>query len=267
MKKTKKFKGPNAQKKAAQTHAKQASFFTKLLIVAAVALSAYWGYTQISPKVFSDTTNTIKSKIAINGCIVKGTEGLDSVKIAECLNLDETANIFNSGKEIKNKISKIDGVESVKVNTNPFSQIIDVKITKRTAKYRVNINHKLYLADKNGYLWQEKIRDANLCLIVGVKAVEDSIGKKIEKNDFARLVNTIEKIRGTGKNSDNITMVNLKDNNITEFSAKNVSVPVRLFGTLKYGSDDFEYFESVLRKKNRIPLEYFDAYENCIYSL
>lgn len=267
MKKNKKFKGPNAQKKAAEKQTKRAGFFTKLLIVTAVILSAYWGYTKISPKVLYDVTNKIKSKIAINGCVVKGAEGLDSVKIAECLMFDKNANIFNSNKEIKNKIAKIDGVESVKIVTNPFSQIVDVKITKRTAKYRVNIDNKLFWADKNGYLWQEKNTDAKLCLVVGVKAEEDSIGKKIEKNDFERLSNTIEKIKGTGKNSDNITMVNLMEKNVTEFWAKNISVPVRLFGTLKYGSDDFEYFESVLRKKNRIPLEYFDAYENCIYSL
>lgn len=268
-KKNKKLKGPNAKKKAAQMREKQDKLLGTLLVVAAILLGGYWAYTTALSGVFSEVLTNVKTKLAINNCNIEGAEGLDSVKIAEFLNFDKTPNIFNvSCKEIKNKISQIEGVAKVKVNNNPFSQTLNVKITKRTAKYRVSADNKLYSADKNGFLWQEKQNtDENLCLVSGVKTVEENGQKRIDKNDFERLEKTIDRISGNGKNSNNITIVRILENDITEFRAKNISVPVRLFGTLKYGSDDFEYFESVLRKKNKTPFEYFDAYENCVYSM
>lgn len=261
--------GPNAKRKAAQRRAMQAKFFGLLFVLLAVLSGGYWLYLTFFPKVYSTVSGTVKQKIAINGFDIRGTEGLDSARLAEYLTLSEAANILNtSSREIEHNIAGIQGVESVKVRKKPFSQEISVRITQRTAKYKVNINNELHWADRNGWVWQGvKNNDAAVPLVFGLRIIEENGKRRIDADDFKRLEKTFARIRGTGKNSDNIKTIFFRENDVTEFTASNISVPVRMNGTLRYGTDDFEYFERVLRQKNRTPLRYLDAYENCIYSM
>ena len=261
--------GPNAVRKAKEAQAKNAKIFGKLILIAAVAAGGYWIYAYAYQDIRTGISNVVMPKIAIDGYDIKGGEGLDSAVIANCLELDENANFFNtSTKNIAKNLAGIDGVEDVRVTKKPLSNVVSVKITKRAAKYQVNIENNLYWADKNGFLWKgHKNSDVNTSLIFGLNAVSDSLGKRIEKRDFEMLEKTFEKIRGGGRNSDNIKSIHFKGDGVVEFMASNVSVPVRINGTMKYGSDDFEYFESVLRKNNKTPMRYMDAYDNCIYSM
>ena len=261
--------GINANRKAAERRKQQLKVLWKLVVVVGVIAFGYWLYIDIFPRAAGGIAGAIMPRIAINGIDVRGAEGLDSARLAKYLHLDTNANLFNvSRKKIEANIAKIPGVESVQVRKNPFSQAVSVRINRRVAVYQVNVGNRLHWADKNGYLWQgKKNSDARTPLVFGVRTIEDSTGLRIECSDFARLNRTFARIRGSGRNADNIKTMQFFENDVVKFTASNISVPVRMNGTLRYGSDDFEYFERVLRSKNRTPVRYLDAYENSIYSM
>jgi hypothetical protein len=149
-----------------------------------------------------------------------------------------------------------------------LSQSIEVKIVQRIAKYQINIDNMLYWADKYGFIWTNDKTDVknDICLVVGLHIIDDVAGKRIRPDDFEKLEKTYSSIKGTGKNSDNIKTVHFKGEDVVEFTASNISVDVRLNGTLKYGTDDLVKFEEILRKNKKMPTAYLDVYENVVYA-
>jgi transketolase len=116
-------------------------------------------------------------------------------------------------------------------------------------------------------LWSnEKIGGKdNVCFVIGLETIEDEFGKKIAPADLERLEKTYSSIN-RDSNSNNIKSVFFKDYGIVEFTASNISVPIRLNGTLKYTAVDFVKFEDILRQNKKAPMYYLDAYENVVYA-
>ena len=266
MSNTKKIKrtGPNTKRKIEENRKKVSKFFSSMIIVAAVVAGIAFVYSETFPVVCEKVT----PYIAIDGYDIKGGDNLDSVLIEKCVNLYEKSNYFNTSTNIiEENIKKIEGVENAKVNKRLLSQALEIKITQRTAKYLLNIDNELYLADKYGYLW---INDnvtglENLCFVVGLETTEDEYGKKITPFDLERLEKTYSSING-GVNPNNVKSIHFKNYGVIEFTASNISVPIRLNGTLKYTAVDFVKFEDILRQNKKAPMYYLDAYENVVYA-
>ncbi|MCL2844861.1 MAG: FtsQ-type POTRA domain-containing protein [Chitinivibrionia bacterium] len=258
-------KGPNAQRKAAQQRAKVSNFFGRGIIAAAVIAGIAFVYSAVLPVVGEKIT----PYISIHGHEIRGGENLDLSAIEDILELDENAHLFNvSTREISKQIAKIEGVEKVRVNRRPFEQSLEIRITQRTPRYLFVINNELLWADRYGYLWaSENIETrGNIPLIVGLRVFQSEFGRRIVPEDLKRLERTYLSVRGTGRNANNIRSMHFRDFGIVEFTASNISVPVRLNGTLRFGLDDFVVFEDILRRNRRAPVRYLDAFENVVYA-
>jgi cell division septal protein FtsQ len=237
---------------------------SKILLVACIASGMAALYFAGYPELYKRT----KSITAINNYTVKGFEKLDSVEIANCIKIDDNSNFFNvSTDSIVSRIERIQGVEKVKVSKMLFSNSLDIKITQRVPNFLVNVNNELHLMDKNGALWKSNRFDKkdDFCLVTGLKPIQEKTGKMIHKNDLDRLEKTYCGIRGKGANSNNIKSIQFKENDIVEFAASNISVPIRLNSTLKYSTDDLVKLENILRNGGKTPIQYIDVYDNVIF--
>jgi len=262
---TKKRNGPNAQKKAAQKRAKVANIFGRGIVAAAVIAAIAFVYSAVLPVVGEKIT----PYITINGHEIRGGENLDLSAIEEILELDENANIFNiSTRELAKQIARIEGVEKARVNRRPIAQSLEIRITQRTPKYIVNIDNQLFWADRFGYLWtSDRIESkGNIPLVVGLEVVQDEFGRRIVPEDLKRLERTHLSIMGTTRNANYIRSMHFRSFGVVEFTASNISVPVRMNGTLRFGLDDFVVFEDILRRHRRAPMRYLDAFENVVYA-
>ncbi|MDR0304772.1 MAG: FtsQ-type POTRA domain-containing protein [Chitinispirillales bacterium] len=261
----KKIIGPKTQKMIIEQKREKSKIINKFLFYICIVMGISAVFLQIYPKICKKT----KSFVTIYNYTVKGMENMDSVEIINCIELDENSNFFNIHTDsITRKIERIKCVEKAKVSVNPFSNSLDIKIIQRVPSFIVNIENELYWADKNGFLWKNpKLHKTDgYCLIVGLESHKDEIGNKITKNDMERLQKTYSRIKGKA-NSNNIKAISFKENDIIEFAASNISVPiVRLNATLRYGMDEIIKFEDILRKNGRPPVKYFDIYENAIFA-
>lgn len=258
-------KGPNAQKKAEQNRAKVNSILGRAIIAIAVIAGIAFTYSAVFPVI----GEKIAPYITINDHEIRGGENLNLGALEEILELDENATLFNvSTREIAKQIAKIEGVEKAQVRRRPTVQTLRVEITQRTPKYLLNINNELLWADRFGYLWAMENIDTrgNIPLVVGLKIFQDELGRRIVPEDLKRLERTYLSIKGTGRNADNIRSMHFRDFGVVEFTASNISVPVRLNGTLRFGLDDFVVFEDILRRNRRAPVRYLDAFENVVYA-
>ena len=255
-----------AKKIMEEQRLKRSKVVSKFLMFICIASGLTAAFFAFYPRI-SQKTKTI---IAIDNYTVRGSENLDSTEIANSIKLDENSNFFNvSTESIARKIERIQGVEKVKVTKRPFSNTIDIRITQRTPSFIVNANNKLYWADKNGALWKNQTFDSidDFCLVVGLDLIQDEKGNRIAKDDVERFEKTHSRIRGRGVNSNNIKSIHFKDNDIVEFAASNISVPiVRLNSTLRYGTEDLVKFENILRNNGKSPVKYLDVYENAVFA-
>jgi len=239
-----------------------------MFVFACVCAGLIFAYYAVYPEV----VQKVKEYAAINTYRISGMENLDSAEVIACVGIDESSNFFNvSTRSIEKLIEKIEGIEKVKVIKTPLSNALEIKITQRTPNYLVNLENELYWADANGILWKNPKLAANgdFCLVVGLKSDKDSANtskKKIVKSDFELLEKTYSIIRGKGKNANNIKAISFKENNIVEFASSDISVPIRLNSTLKYGTEDLVKFENILRKDGKSPSLYMDVYENAIFA-
>lgn len=261
----KKRKGPNAKKKAEQKRAKMADIFGRGIVALAVIAAIAFIYSAVFPLIGKKIT----PYITITGHEIRGGENLDLTAVEKILGIDENTTLFNisSGKTAR-QIAKIEGVEKARVLKKPFSQSIEVRITPRTPKYMFNIGNELVWADRFGYLWTSESAEAksNIPLIVGLRVIDCEFGRRIVPQDLERLERTYAAVRGSGRNTGNIRSMHFRDFGVVEFTASNISVPVRLNGTLRFGLDDFVVFEDILRRHRRAPARYLDAFENVVYA-
>jgi cell division septal protein FtsQ len=239
-----------------------------MFIFACICAGLTFAYYAVYPEI----EQKVKEYAAINSYHISGMENLDSAEIIACIGIDETSSFFNvSTHSIEKLIEKIDGIEKVKVSKTPLSNTLEIKITQRAPNYLVNVGNELYWADANGILWQNPKLGTNgdFCLVVGLKFdknSENTSQKKIVKSDLEMLEKTYSVIRGKGKNANNIKTIAFKENNIVEFASNDISVPIRLNATLKYGTDELVKFENILRKDGKSPSFYMDVYENAIFA-
>jgi len=242
--------------------------FNWLFVFACVCAGLTFAYYAVYPEI----VQKFREYTAINTYSISGMENLDSAKIIECIEINETSSFFNvSTRSIEKLIEKIDGIEKVKVRKTPLSNALEIKITQRAPSYLVNVENELYWADRNGVLWKNpKLGvSGDFCLVIGLKFDTDSengVQKKIVKSDLELLEKTYSVIKGKGKNANNIKTIAFKENNIVEFASNDISVPVRLNATLKYGTDELAKFENILRKDGKAPSFYMDVYENAIFA-